>query len=299
MSASHLRGRTMRDSSKQILTYLAIMYPQKTLHPLPTFHIPQSLLNPIQTMNPPTSLKCTWNTFENWCNVSRTFLKVLLNLQSYHLVSNYQPNLKLIKTYLWKNPVQFLRGGSVRLDDGRRRVCDGGWYQWYQSLGTPESCWSKDTAWLAIMGESYPGRAISIESCWDMGTHWCTGKSQHSWLKMGFLCQEKDAASVVVCYKACLVAQGFLQAPGIDYFDTFAPVAHLSSIWAVLSIAAINNYKIHQIDIKGVYLIGILTSDETIFMRQLPGDKFAWEWSRICDARSSTSIHKLNTKLGL
>ena len=43
---------------------------------------------------------------------------------------------------------------------------------------------------------------------------------------------KKDAAGKVVRYKARLVAQGFSQVPrpGVDYFDTFAPVAHFASI---------------------------------------------------------------------
>ena len=82
---------------------------------------------------------------------------------------------------------------------------------------------------------------------------------------------KKDAASIVVHYKACLVAQGFSQVPGIDYFDMFAPVACLLSIRVVLSIVAVNDYEIHQIDIKGAYLNGILTSNEVIFMKQPSG----------------------------
>jgi hypothetical protein len=51
----------------------------------------------------------------------------------------------------------------------------------------------------------------------------------------------------------------------------FAPIACLLSIYAVLSIVAINNYEIHQINIKRAYLNSILTSDEVIFMKQPPG----------------------------
>jgi len=79
---------------------------------------------------------------------------------------------------------------------------------------------------------------------------------------------KKDAAGNVVHYKAHLVAQGFSQVPGVDYFDTFAPVAKLVSICAVLAIAAACNIEIHQIDIKGAFLNGKLTDNECIYMWQ-------------------------------
>ena len=82
---------------------------------------------------------------------------------------------------------------------------------------------------------------------------------------------KKDAAGVVVRYKARLVAQGFSQIPGVDYFDTFAPVARLASIRTVLAIAAAENLEVHQIDIKGAYLNGKLTENEVIYMKQPPG----------------------------
>ena len=41
---------------------------------------------------------------------------------------------------------------------------------------------------------------------------------------------KKDAAGNIIQYKACLVAQGFSQVPGVDYFDMFAPVAKLTVI---------------------------------------------------------------------
>ena len=93
---------------------------------------------------------------------------------------------------------------------------------------------------------------------------------------------KKDAAGKVVRYKAHLVAQGFSQVPGVDYFDTFAPVARLASIQAVLAMAAVNDYEIHQIDIKGAYLNGKLTPDETIFMKQPPEYAAAGSGNKVC-----------------
>ena len=82
---------------------------------------------------------------------------------------------------------------------------------------------------------------------------------------------KKDAAGNVIHYKAHLVAQGFSQVPGVNYFDTFAPVAHLASIRTILAFAAAEDYETGQIDIKAAYLNGELTEEEKIFMKQPPG----------------------------
>ena len=67
------------------------------------------------------------------------------------------------------------------------------------------------------------------------------------------------------------MAQGFSQVPGIDYFDTFAPVAKLAAIRSVLAMAAAEDLELHQIDIKRAYLNVELTGHEVIFMQQPPG----------------------------
>ena len=54
-------------------------------------------------------------------------------------------------------------------------------------------------------------------------------------------CTKKDTAGNVVHYKARLITQGFSQVPGVDYFDTFVPVAHLASIRTVASNNEFNN----------------------------------------------------------
>jgi len=81
---------------------------------------------------------------------------------------------------------------------------------------------------------------------------------------------KKDTAGNVVRYKARLVAQGFSQVPGVNYFDTFTPVARLASIRTVLAMAAVHDLELHQVDIKGAYLNGKLTNDEVIYMKQPP-----------------------------
>lgn len=82
---------------------------------------------------------------------------------------------------------------------------------------------------------------------------------------------KRDAAGRIVRYKARLVAQGFSQVEGVDYFDTYAPVAKLASIRTILALAARFDLELHQIDIKGAYLNGELTDEEVIYMRQPPG----------------------------
>ena len=102
---------------------------------------------------------------------------------------------------------------------------------------------------------------------------------------------KKDAAGHVVRFKAHLVAQGFLQVPGVDYFDTFAPVAKLASIWTVLTMAAKLNFELHQIDIKSAYLNGELTEAENIYMKQSPGYSAPNSSGKVC--------HLLKTLYGL
>ncbi|GJV30166.1 zinc finger, CCHC-type containing protein [Tanacetum coccineum] len=55
-------------------------------------------------------------------------------------------------------------------------------------------------------------------------------------------------------FKARLVIQGFKQKSGIDYFDTYAPVARISTIRLLIAMASIHNLIIHQMDVKTAFL---------------------------------------------
>ena len=73
----------------------------------------------------------------------------------------------------------------------------------------------------------------------------------------------------IVTYKARLVAKGYRQKEGIDYDETFSPVAMLKSIRILLAIAAHYDYEIWQMDVKTAFLNGNLTED--VYMTQPEG----------------------------
>ncbi|TFY79108.1 hypothetical protein EWM64_g4908 [Hericium alpestre] len=89
-----------------------------------------------------------------------------------------------------------------------------------------------------------------------------------------------DAAGAIIKYKARLMAQGFSQIPGVDFTDTFALVAKLSSIRILVVLAARFNWELHQMDVKNAYLNGDL--DEEIYMKQPPGFPAPGQEHKVC-----------------
>ena len=70
-------------------------------------------------------------------------------------------------------------------------------------------------------------------------------------------------------HKARLVAKGYSQQPGVDYNETFAPVARLDTIRVLVELAAQRRWKIHQLDVKSAFLNGFL--EEEIYVEQTQG----------------------------
>jgi hypothetical protein len=70
----------------------------------------------------------------------------------------------------------------------------------------------------------------------------------------------------VVRNKSRLVAQGFSQKEGIDYEETFDPVARLEAIRILLTFSVANGFKLHQMDVKSAFLNGML--EEQVYLRQ-------------------------------
>nr|GEU66677.1 zinc finger, CCHC-type [Tanacetum cinerariifolium] len=86
-------------------------------------------------------------------------------------------------------------------------------------------------------------------------------------------------------YKARLIIQGFRQKEGINFFDTYAHVARISTIRMLLALAAIHDLVIHQMDVKAAFLNGDL--DEEIYMKQLEGFVTPGHESKVCKLKKS------------
>nr|GEX05963.1 retrovirus-related Pol polyprotein from transposon TNT 1-94 [Tanacetum cinerariifolium]GEX05965.1 retrovirus-related Pol polyprotein from transposon TNT 1-94 [Tanacetum cinerariifolium]GEX08839.1 retrovirus-related Pol polyprotein from transposon TNT 1-94 [Tanacetum cinerariifolium] len=80
---------------------------------------------------------------------------------------------------------------------------------------------------------------------------------------------KKDESSWVIQNKARLVAVGYSQQEGIDYDETFAPVARIEAIRLFLAYAAHKDFTVFQMDVKTTFLNGIL--NEEVYVGQPPG----------------------------
>ncbi|GKB06451.1 zinc finger, CCHC-type containing protein, partial [Tanacetum coccineum] len=76
------------------------------------------------------------------------------------------------------------------------------------------------------------------------------------WVSNGSSKKELKVDGTIKKFKVRLVIQGFKQKSGIDYFDTYAPVTHISTIRLLIAMASIHNLIIHQMDANTSFLNG-------------------------------------------
>jgi hypothetical protein len=89
--------------------------------------------------------------------------------------------------------------------------------------------------------------------------------------------------------KAKFVARGFSQKEGVDYDQTFALVARYASFRAVISIASVMRWRIHQIDVKTTFLNKII--EEEVYIEQPQGFEVHGRESHVC--RIKKALYKI------
>ena len=89
-------------------------------------------------------------------------------------------------------------------------------------------------------------------------------------------------------YKARLVARGFQQEQGRDYDETFALVAHMTTVRTLLVVASVRHWSVSQLDVQNVFLNGELR--EEVYMQPPPG--YSIPDGMVCHLRRSLYILK-------
>ncbi|KAK1610745.1 hypothetical protein QYE76_034418 [Lolium multiflorum] len=97
--------------------------------------------------------------------------------------------------------------------------------------------------------------------------------------------RKTDADGNITVYKARLVAKGFRQIQGVDYDETFSPVAKLKSVRILLAIAAFFDYEIWQMDVKTAFLNGDI--EEELYMVQPKGFVDPKNADKVCKLQRS------------
>jgi hypothetical protein len=130
-----------------------------------------------------------------------------------------------------------------------------------EARGLPE--WSE---WLKAIEEEF-------ENHWKAGTWEVVDLPPNiKPIESKFVFKNKvDSDGTVIRRKVRMVAKGFTQVPNVDYFDTFAPVARLSSLRTVLAMAAKDDLELHQVDVKAAFLNGVLEERKNVYMRMPRG----------------------------
>jgi hypothetical protein len=97
---------------------------------------------------------------------------------------------------------------------------------------------------------------------------------------------KQDDVGVVTKNKARLVGKGYTQVEGLEFGETYAPIARLESIRILLAYATHHDFKLHQMDVKSAFLNGPL--QEEVYVEQPPGFE---------DSKFPNHVYKLHKAL--
>jgi hypothetical protein len=103
--------------------------------------------------------------------------------------------------------------------------------------------------------------------------------------------RNKQQDGKVVRNKTRLVAQGYTQVEGLDFGETYAPVARLEAIRILLAYACAHNIKLYQMDVKSAFLNGYI--NELSMLSNLPVLKMRRSPTMFTSSRRHCMVYKL------
>ncbi|KAM2891342.1 hypothetical protein COP2_009652 [Malus domestica] len=144
---------------------------------------------------------------------------------------------------------------------------------------------SKNPKWMAAMKDEF--QALQTTKTWDLVPF----NPSYNLIdcKWVFKIKHKPDGSIER-YKARLVAKGFHQQEGIDFSEVFSPVAKLTTIRILLSIAINYDWLIHQLDASNIFLH--CTLKEAVYMVQPPSFVDSARPTHFCKLKRSLYGHK-------
>ena len=124
----------------------------------------------------------------------------------------------------------------------------------------------EDPDWVMAMNEELNN--FSRNKVWSLVER--PKQTKHNVIGTKWVFKNKqDESGQVVRNKARLVAKGFSQVEGMDFEETFAPVARLEAIRIMLAYASFHDFKLFQMDVKSAFLNGPI--NEEVYVAQPPG----------------------------
>jgi hypothetical protein len=119
----------------------------------------------------------------------------------------------------------------------------------------------RHAAWRAAMQSEMD--AVEKNRTWELADL----PRGHSVITLKWVFKLKmDEAGAIVKHKARLVARGFVQREGIDFDDTFTPVARMESVRLLFALASQEGWRVHHMDVMPAFLNGDLK--EEVYVHQ-------------------------------
>jgi hypothetical protein len=175
------------------------------------------------------------------------------------------PHPRVHQAIQWDHPVNSILGDIHKGVTTRSRVAH--FYEHYSFVSSIEPYRVEDALrdpdWVLAMQEELNN--FTRNDVWHLVPRPNQNVVGIKWV----FCNKQDEHGVVTRNKAWLVAKGYSQVEGLDFDETYAPVARLESICILLAYATYHGFKLYQMDVKSVFLNGPIK--EEVYVEQPPG----------------------------